>query len=112
MRLIYISYYPCTQHLWLKQNVSSETMSKRANIDDIVHSLSQSDRLLYLVYGYIRSIQKCIKNTIPNEIKYLCKEFINFKIKSNTEIKIEEAWKKDPVWYHKKYMFLLIFIYV
>ena len=80
-------------------------MSKRANIDDIVHSLSQSDRLLYLIYGYIRSIQKYIKNVIPNEIKYLCKEFVNFKIKSDTEIETEKAWNKSPVWYHKIYYF-------
>ena len=67
--------------------------------NDIVHSLSANDRLLYLVYGYIRSIQKCMKIIIPNDIKYLCKEFVNFRIKSDTEREIEKNWTKDLVWY-------------
>ena len=67
------------------------------------------DRLLYLVHGYIRSIRKCMKNTIPNEIKSLCKEFANFKVKSHTDIdiEIEKARRKDPVWYRKIYFFIM-----
>ena len=73
-------------------------MSRRVNTDDIIDSLSQNDRLLYLVYGYIRSIQKCMENTIPNDIKYLCKEFAFFRIKSDKEIEIEKIqMKKGPV---------------
>ena len=58
---------------------------------DIVHLLSQKDRLLYLIYGYIRPIQNIIKTIIPNAIKNLCKEFTNFRVKSNTDILIENT---------------------
>ena len=64
---------------------------------DIIGRLSQNDRLSYLVYGYIRKIQKKIKKTIPNDIKELCKQYTKFKIKSKKDILIQETMNKGPV---------------
>ena len=70
---------------------------------DIVGRLSHNERLLYLVHGYIKDIQNNIQQTIPNDIKELCKKYTKFKIKSKQDILIEETMNKPPVNFHFLY---------
>ena len=76
---------------------------------DIVHSLSQSDRLLYLMHGYIQPIQNIIKPIIPNAIKNLCGEFAKFRIKSETDKEIERTTKPVSI-NHIKYISYTVYI--
>eukprot|EP01084_Bolivina_argentea_P080940 146578_1 len=62
---------------------------------DVVNSLSQQMRKEYLTWGYLRTIEQVIKKIIPEDIYFLCNQFLKKHIKSRADIERDEKRKKE-----------------